>query len=199
MRSRAPARLARLAMILSAAVMIGLMPAVAFAAPIDGDTSVCQGVLSGEGEGPLTKYLIDKVANSDATTTLTYAVVTPRESATRLRDCATVGGTPTYGKDIRSVSLTACPVSGSAFLCPAGSSYYTFTLTVTTADFETKTVCDRAALSGVTATGATFTDYTDKSNLNCEYTPIPVGAVGGIGLMLLTSGLFAAYYVRRRL
>jgi hypothetical protein len=199
MRITAHTGIVRLAMLLSAVVMIGLTPAVAFAAPLDTKTSVCQHVLQGANSGGLTKELIGVTPNADGTTTLTYAVVTPRPLATttydKLDDCATVDGVAKYGKEIKPVSLSLCPASPS-FPCPVGSSYTTFTLTVSSADFA-KTLCDRAALSG-TFGGVSFEDFTDKSNLNCSKTPVPVGALGGLGFVLLTSGIFAAYYVGRR-
>ena len=156
MRQRRPLACVALATLTVAASLLLAGPAHAqTAAP-----SSCEGVLEGGGDEPLTKTLINKVQNADGTFTLTFRLTSSRTDLTgnfRVRDCLFVdaNGNNQFdnepflgGTDEKNVQL----VNGSA------------TITVTVAASADDTICDRAALSGTTASGE---DFTDKSNLLC--------------------------------
>lgn len=156
----------------------------------------CSGVMSGAGDGPLTKTYVSHQDNGDGTWTVRYTLQTPRGAGTyRVRDCAFIdlngnstqdANEPLFGTDQKDV------VVGADGLIP---------LELIVTSNGNQTVCDRGALSGNDTTGGSFTD---KSNVVCTLldpgTQVPVGAIGGIGLTILAAlGLwFATMRSRRR-
>lgn len=153
------------------------------------DTS-CNGVLNGQGDGPLTKTVDEVTRVGDDSWEITYTIETPRAAGDyRVRDCVFVdeNGNGAYDRGEELVGAgdeKVVSVDGSL----------TATVTVTAA--EDTTVCDRVALSSE--------GWTDKSNIVCTTLgeePIPVGAIGGLGLAVLAGGglaLAQGISVRRR-
>ncbi len=172
-------------------------PASAQTAAVADDTTTCRGVLSGGGEGELTKTLVSIVAGAQAGTyEVEYRLDSGRAPGSyRVRDCSFIDtGAPGYNGE---------PLVGGAdekdtLFTPTGSgSTANFTVTVTGVQPD-DLLCDRAAVSGVEG----LDDFTDKSNLLC-ITPnsppvipeapfalmLPLVAAGAIGVVL---------FVRRR-
>jgi hypothetical protein len=176
---------------LSALLLAVLVPAATAGPTAYQATNACNGVLHGQGPGgTLAKSLVSVQPADGGTFTLTYQVTTDRPFNTyRLRDCAFTDvngnqafdqGEPLFGTD-KSVSVGA-PDSPSA------------QVSIVVTGKAGDTVCDRAALSG-NGIG------NDRSNVLCTTlaeTPVPVGAVGGIGLTLLAAGGFVVAQRRSR-
>ena len=176
------------------ALAFTLMPAgTAHAATPDTDTTSCNGVLNGQGGGPLTKTFVAEQNNNDGTFTLTYELTSPRPDGTsRVRDCAWVDqiangqldqGEPLFGTDDKNAVF-------------AGGKT---TISITVQALAGDTVCDRAARSG-DAPGAP--GYTDKSNVLCHRLgdPPPVIPEAPLALLLPMSAaalLGVAYLVSR--
>jgi hypothetical protein len=176
---------------LSALLLALLVPAATAESAVDQATTSCNGVLHGQGSGgTLTKSLVGVQPGSDGTFTLTYRITTDRPHNTyRLRDCAFTDvngnqafdrGEPLFGTDSKSVSI-GVPDSPST------------EVSIVVTGEAGDTVCDRAALAG--------NGFGDKSNVVCTTlteTPVPVGAIGSIGLTLLAAGGFVVAQRRSR-
>ena len=172
---------------LSALVLAILAPAATAATAVDQATDSCNGVLNGQGDGgTLTKTLVGVQPGDGGTFTLAYKLTTDRPNNTyRLRDCAFTDmngnqafdqGEPLFGTDSKGVSL-GVPDSPST------------KVSIVVTGKAGDVVCDRAALNG------------DKSNVVCTTlteTPVPVGAIGSIGLTLLATGGFVVAQRRSR-
>ena len=141
------------------ALAFTLWPAgTAHAATPDTDVTSCNGVLSGQGGGPLAKAFVAELNNNDGTFTLTYELTSPRPDGTsRVRDCAWVDqiangqhdqGEPLFGTDDKDAVF-------------AGGKT---TISITVQALAGDTVCDRAARSDDTPSPG----YTDKSNVPCH-------------------------------
>jgi hypothetical protein len=176
---------------LSALLLALLVPAATAAPAVDQATNGCNGVLHGQGSGgSLTKSLVSVQPGDGGTFTLTYKVTTDRPFNTyHLRDCAFTDvngnqafdhGEPLFGTDSKSTSI-GVPDSPST------------QVSIVVSGKAGDTVCDRIALSG--------NGFGDRSNVVCTTlteTPVPVGAIGSIGLTLLAAGGFVVAQRRSR-
>jgi hypothetical protein len=165
-----------------------------FTSPASADsTPSCGGVLSGGGEGPLTKSLVSITPGANAGDyTLEYRLDSGRPAGVyRIRDCVFIDdGTPGYNGEALIGNQDEKDVT---FTSSNGGSTATFTQSVSGVDAN-DSVCDRAAVSGVDA----GVGFTDKSNILCV-TPnnppvisesalavtLPLAAIGAVGLVLL--------------
>jgi hypothetical protein len=176
------------AMLGLAFVLLTLLAPTAIAAPATSQaTNGCSGVFNGTGgDGALTKTLTDLRDNGDGTFTLTFKVTTTRPFGTyQLRDCVIQdvngnqrfdAGEPVLATVSKNVSI-GTPTSAST------------EVSVTVKGKAEDVVCDRVALSG------------QRSNVECTTlttTPVPVGAIGGIGLTVLAAGGFTVAQLRSR-
>jgi hypothetical protein len=150
-------------------------------------TNGCNGVFNATGgDGALTKSLTGLQDNGNGTFTLTYKVTTTRPFGTyQLRDCAIkdVNGNQRFDAGEPVLATVSRNVSIGVPTTP--STQVSVTVTGKAGDV----VCDRAALSG------------QRSNVECTTlttTPVPVGAVGGIGLTVLAAGGFTVAQLRSR-
>jgi hypothetical protein len=175
---------------LSALLLAVSAPAAPAAPAVDQATANCNGVLHGQGSGKLTKSLVSVQPGDGGTFTLAYQVTTDRPFNTyRLRDCAFTDvngnqafdqGEPLFGTNNKDVSI-GVPDSPST------------QVSIVVTGKAGDTVCDRTSLAR--------NGVGDKSNILCttlSETPVPVGAIGSIGLTLLATGGFIVAQRRSR-
>lgn len=189
------------------AIRVGLAMVLTFAgASVLGATGAeaqttepsCGGVLSGGGDGPLTKQIIAQEPLANNMWRLTIQVTSPRSGSVRVRDCAfrDVNGNGQFdeGTDVLLVGIDVTRTI---------TANQPFTFTITVSGTAGQRICDRVALSG--RTGGLFpTDFTDKSNIACVTLGTPPPPVIpevplAIVLPLVAAGLFGgAVLVNRR-
>ena len=176
-----------LAALLASTLFVVLSP------PAMAQESSCGGVLSGGGDGPLTKtFVSQQPGTTPGTFLVTFRLTTPRPAGTyRVRDCVFVDANNNGAFDdgeaiVGSLDEQRLVTGGSV----------TATVTVTAA--AGTRVCDRAALSGGTA------GFTDKSNIVCltlGTPPPPVIPEVPLALLLPLAAaalLAGGYFVMRR-
>jgi hypothetical protein len=169
-------------------VLLTLLAPATMAAPAESQaTSGCNGVFNGTGsDGALTKTLNDLRDNGDGTFTLTFTVTTTRPFGTYgLRDCVIqdVNGNQRFDAGEPVLATVSKTVSIGTPTSPSTQ------VSVTVKGKDGDAVCDRVALSG------------QRSNVECTTlttTPVPVGAIGGIGLTVLAAGGFTVAQLRSR-
>ena len=157
----------------------------------------CGGVLSGGGDGPLTKEIIAQQPVGNGMWQLTIRVTSPRSGSVRVRDCAFVDANNNGQFDSGEQLLVGVDFTRTI------QANVPFTFTTTISAQAGARICDRVALSG--RTGGLFgTDFTDKSNVACVTlgTPpppvIPEVPLAGV-LPLVAAGLFGgAVLINRR-
>ena len=164
-----------------------LAPAATATTAASQATSGCNGMFNATGgDGSLTKTLTGLQDNANGTFTLTFKIATSRPFGTyRLRDCVIqdVNGNQRFDAGEPVLATVSKNVSIGVPTNPSTQ----VSVTVTGKDGDS--VCDRAGLSG------------QRSNVECTTlttTPVPVGAIGGIGLTVLAAGGFALAQLRSR-
>lgn len=152
------------------AIRVGLAMVLSFAgatvlgvsgAEAQTTTPSCGGVLSGGGDGPLTKQITAQENLGNGMWRLTIQVTSPRSGTVRVRDCAfrDVNNNGQYD-DGTDVLLAGVEIDRTI----VANQPFTFTVTVTAQAGQR--ICDRVAVSGRTG-GLLGTDFTDKSNIAC--------------------------------
>jgi hypothetical protein len=171
-----------------AILLLTLLAPTAMTAPAASQaTNGCNGVFNATGgDGPLTKTMTGLQDNGDGTFTLTFNVTTTRPFGTyRLRDCVIQDVNGNQRFDAGEPVLATVSKNVSIGVPTSPSTQVSVTVTGKAGDV----VCDRVALSG------------QRSSVECTTlttTPVPVGAIGGIGLTVLATGGFTVAQLRSR-
>jgi hypothetical protein len=171
-----------------AVLLLTLLAPTAMTAPAASQaTNGCNGVFNATGsDGSLTKTLTGLQDNGDGTFTLTYNVTTTRPFGSyRLRECAIQDVNGNQRFDAGEPVLASVSKNVSIGVPSTPSTQVSVTVTGEAGDV----VCDRVDLSG------------QRSNVDCTTlttTPVPVGAIGGIGLTVLAAGGFTVAQLRSR-
>jgi len=139
----------------------------------------------------LTKSIDGVVNNGDGTYTISYAYTTTRADGTyAVRDCAFTDANDSGTYDVAGEPVIGTTIDNAVTITNgAGSS--SITVPATSGDV----VCDRLAVTG------TVPPSLDLSNVACielSEDALPAGAIGGVGLLALLTGVFAVAYLRNR-
>jgi len=169
-------------------LLLTLLAPTAMTAPAASQaTNGCNGVFNGTGsDGVLTKTLTGLQDNGDGTFTLNYNVTTDRPFGTKhLRECVIQDVNGNQAWDTGEPVLATVSKNVSIGVPDSPSTQVSVTVTGKEGDV----VCDLVELSGQRSSALCTTLTT---------TPVPVGAIGGIGLTVLATGGFAVAQFRSR-